>query len=54
MELVLTQRKKKCITIADGKEAIKTAVSLSGNEDIILVAGKDREIPGNQWRQTRF
>lgn len=35
--------KKKCITIADRKEAIKTAVSLSGNEDIILVAGKGHE-----------
>ena len=35
--------RKKCITIADRKEAIKTAVSLSGNEDIILIAGKGHE-----------
>lgn len=35
--------KKKCITIADRKEAIKTAVSLSQEEDIVLVAGKGHE-----------
>jgi UDP-N-acetylmuramoyl-L-alanyl-D-glutamate--2,6-diaminopimelate ligase len=35
--------RKKCITIADRKEAIKTAVSLSDREDIILVAGKGHE-----------
>jgi UDP-N-acetylmuramoyl-L-alanyl-D-glutamate--2,6-diaminopimelate ligase len=35
--------KKKCISIADRKEAIKTAVNLSGKEDIILVAGKGHE-----------
>ncbi|HCY88939.1 MAG TPA: UDP-N-acetylmuramoyl-L-alanyl-D-glutamate--2,6-diaminopimelate ligase [Chitinophagaceae bacterium] len=35
--------KRKCISIADRKEAIKTAVSLSGKEDIILVAGKGHE-----------
>jgi len=35
--------RKKCITIADRKEAIKTAVSLSGKEDIILIAGKGHE-----------
>lgn len=36
-------RKKNCLTIADRKEAIKTAVSLSRPEDIILVAGKGHE-----------
>ncbi|CAN5309808.1 UDP-N-acetylmuramoyl-L-alanyl-D-glutamate--2,6-diaminopimelate ligase [soil metagenome] len=35
--------RKKYITIADRKEAIKTAVSLALKEDIILVAGKGHE-----------
>ncbi len=35
--------RKKCISITDRKEAIKTAVSLSQKEDIILVAGKGHE-----------
>ncbi len=35
--------KRKVITIADRYEAIKTAVSLSNKEDIILVAGKGHE-----------
>jgi UDP-N-acetylmuramoyl-L-alanyl-D-glutamate--2,6-diaminopimelate ligase len=35
--------KRKYISIADRKEAIKTAVSLSRSEDIILVAGKGHE-----------
>jgi UDP-N-acetylmuramoyl-L-alanyl-D-glutamate--2,6-diaminopimelate ligase len=35
--------RKKVIIIADRKEAIKTAVSLSDKEDIILVAGKGHE-----------
>ena len=35
--------KRKCITIADRKEAIKTAVSLAQKEDIILIAGKGHE-----------
>ena len=35
--------RKKFITIADRKEAIKTAVSLSGKNDIILLAGKGHE-----------
>ena len=35
--------RKKYITIADRKEAIKTAVSLSNSEDIVLIAGKGHE-----------
>lgn len=35
--------KRKFISIADRKEAIKTAVSLAKKEDIILVAGKGHE-----------
>ena len=35
--------KKKTLSIADRKEAIKTAVSLAKNQDIILVAGKGHE-----------
>ena len=35
--------RKKYITIADRREAIKTAVSLGSKEDIILVAGKGHE-----------
>ncbi len=35
--------RKKCITIADRREAIKTAVSLCNNEDIVLLAGKGHE-----------
>lgn len=35
--------RKKCITISDRKEAIKTAVSFSDKEDIVLVAGKGHE-----------
>jgi len=35
--------RKKCLSITDRKEAIKTAVSLSQKEDIILVAGKGHE-----------
>ncbi len=35
--------KKKVISIADRREAIKTAVSLAGNDDIVLIAGKGHE-----------
>jgi len=35
--------KKKVISIADRKEAIKTAVSLAKKDDIVLVAGKGHE-----------
>lgn len=35
--------RRKFISIADRKEAIKTAVSLAKNEDIILIAGKGHE-----------
>lgn len=38
-----TAAKRKFISIADRKEAIKTAVSLAKPEDIILVAGKGHE-----------
>lgn len=35
--------RRKYISIADRKEAIKTAVSLSQKEDIVLIAGKGHE-----------
>ena len=35
--------RKKYITISDRREAIKTAVTLAGKEDIILIAGKGHE-----------
>jgi UDP-N-acetylmuramoyl-L-alanyl-D-glutamate--2,6-diaminopimelate ligase len=38
-----TSAKRKYISIADRKEAIKTAVSMSRAEDIVLVAGKGHE-----------
>ena len=38
-----TAARRKFISIADRKEAIKTAVSLAKPEDIILIAGKGHE-----------
>jgi UDP-N-acetylmuramoyl-L-alanyl-D-glutamate--2,6-diaminopimelate ligase len=38
-----TAAKRKSISIADRREAIKTAVSFSKREDILLVAGKGHE-----------
>ncbi len=35
--------RKKCITISDRREAIKTAVNLCDKEDILLLAGKGHE-----------
>ena len=35
--------RRKCISIADRKEAIKTAINLANDNDIILVAGKGHE-----------
>lgn len=38
-----TAAKRKTISITDRREAIKTAVSLSKPEDILLIAGKGHE-----------
>ncbi|MBO9620109.1 MAG: UDP-N-acetylmuramoyl-L-alanyl-D-glutamate--2,6-diaminopimelate ligase [Niabella sp.] len=35
--------RRKCLSIVDRKEAIKTAISLANAEDIVLVAGKGHE-----------
>jgi UDP-N-acetylmuramoyl-L-alanyl-D-glutamate--2,6-diaminopimelate ligase len=40
---VSTATRRKYISIVDRKEAIKTAISLAGKEDIVLVAGKGHE-----------
>ncbi len=40
---VAVHQRRKTISIADRKEAIKTAVSFAQQEDIILVAGKGHE-----------
>lgn len=38
-----TAAKRKYISIADRKQAIKTAVTMAGKEDIVLIAGKGHE-----------
>ena len=38
-----TSCKKKVVSIPDRKQAIKTAVSMAGPEDIVLIAGKGHE-----------
>ncbi|RAI98465.1 UDP-N-acetylmuramoylalanyl-D-glutamate--2,6-diaminopimelate ligase [Chitinophaga skermanii] len=40
---VAAHLRKKTISIQDRKEAIKTAISLAGKDDIVLVAGKGHE-----------
>jgi UDP-N-acetylmuramoyl-L-alanyl-D-glutamate--2,6-diaminopimelate ligase len=35
--------RKKCLTISDRKEAIKTAISFANHTDIVLIAGKGHE-----------
>jgi UDP-N-acetylmuramoyl-L-alanyl-D-glutamate--2,6-diaminopimelate ligase len=40
---VSASAKRKYISIVDRKEAIKTAISLAGKEDIVLIAGKGHE-----------
>lgn len=42
-EGVLVTDKRKVLTIADRREAIRTAVTLAGKNDIILLAGKGHE-----------
>ena len=38
-----TAAKRKTVSIADRREAIKTAISFSKPEDIVLIAGKGHE-----------
>jgi UDP-N-acetylmuramoyl-L-alanyl-D-glutamate--2,6-diaminopimelate ligase len=38
-----TAAKRKTLSITDRREAIKTAITLSGPEDIVLIAGKGHE-----------
>jgi UDP-N-acetylmuramoyl-L-alanyl-D-glutamate--2,6-diaminopimelate ligase len=42
-EGVPAANRRKYISIADRKEAIRTAISLAKKEDIILIAGKGHE-----------
>ena len=43
VELIFTEYMKKTISIADRKEAIRTACMLAEKGDVILVAGKGHE-----------
>jgi UDP-N-acetylmuramoyl-L-alanyl-D-glutamate--2,6-diaminopimelate ligase len=38
-----TTAKRKYVSIPDRKQAIKTAISMAGPEDIVLIAGKGHE-----------
>lgn len=40
---IMVTARRKCISIVDRKEAIKTAISFAKKEDIILIAGKGHE-----------
>jgi UDP-N-acetylmuramyl tripeptide synthase len=47
-----TAARRKFVSIPDRKQAIKTAVSMAGPEDILLIAGKGtRKVPGYKRRE---